>query len=319
MSGTEGGLRVLSSFEALHGALPGKFSATVGNFDGFHLGHAAVVRELVSSARKRGVPAVAVTFQPHPLAVVGRPERPFVLTPVDEKTELMTGTGLDALLVLTFDHRMAASSAPDFLSALGAGRLSYLVLGYDFRMGHDRACDVKGLAVIALAAGCALDVVPPVTHGGDPVSSSRIRDALWSGGAEDAAAMLGRPYRLRGRVVPGSGLGTRLGYPTANMALPTGKLIPADGVYRVAAVEGCVGAGLLYVGTRPTFGDGGERRVEVHVPRGRGAPYGAELAVDVIDFVRPDKAFASAACLQEQIRRDLATAGLSGDDGEGDR
>lgn len=309
-------MRILSSFEELRDALPGTFSATVGNFDGFHLGHAAVVSELVSSALSGGVPAVAVTFEPHPLTVVGRPERPFVLTPVTEKAELMADTGLDALLVLEFNRDMAATSAREFLSALGGGRLSHLVLGYDFRMGRDRACDVKGLTVIASEAGCALDVVAPVTYGVDPISSSRIRDALWTGEAKDTMAMLGRPYRLRGRVAPGSGLGTRLGYPTANLALPLQKLIPADGVYRTMVLEGCPGPGLLYVGTRPTFGES-ERRVEVHVPHGRGAPYGAELTLDVIELIRPDRAFANAAELKEQIRRDLESAGLARATGRG--
>jgi riboflavin kinase / FMN adenylyltransferase len=319
VSRSEEHVRVLTSFEELHGVLPGAFSATVGNFDGFHRGHAAVVSELVASAMSRGVPAVAVTFEPHPLAVVGRPERPFVLTPVSEKAALMTGTGLDALLVLEFSREMAATSARDFLAALGAGRLSHLALGYDFRMGRDRACDLRGLAVIASEADGALEVVPPVMHGAEPISSSRIRDALWSGDAGDAAAMLGRPYRLRGRVTPGAGLGARLGYPTANIALPPEKLVPSDGVYRVEVVEGCPGPGLLYVGTRPTFGEGGGRRVEVHVPHGSGAPYGAELAVDVMEFIRPDRAFASAADLKEQIRRDLETAGLADGEGGGGR
>jgi riboflavin kinase/FMN adenylyltransferase len=303
-------VRILSSFEGLRDALPVAFSATVGNFDGFHRGHAAVVAELVSRAASRGVPAVAVTFDPHPLSVVGRPAEAFVLTPVAEKAALVADTGLDALLVLEFTRGMAATSAREFLSALSGGRLTHLVLGYDFRMGRDRACDVGGLAIIAAETGCALDVVAPVTHGVDPISSSRIRDALWSGDAGDATAMLGRPYRLRGRVVPGCGLGTRLGYPTANLALPAEKLVPSDGVYRVLVVEGCPGAGLLYVGTRPTFGSG-ERRVEVHVPGGGGAPHGTEVAVDVVELVRPDRAFATADDLKEQIRLDLETAGLT--------
>jgi riboflavin kinase/FMN adenylyltransferase len=307
-------MRIVSSFHELHSALPGAFSATVGNFDGFHLGHAAVVSELVSSARSRGTPGVAVTFEPHPLTVVGRPMRPSSLTPVAEKVGLMASTGLDALLVLEFDRDMAATPAREFLQALGGGRLSHLVLGYDFRMGRDRSCDVQGISVIASETGCGLDVVPPVRHGADPISSSRIRDALWSGDVGDAAAMLGRPYRLRGPVTPGAGLGTSLGYPTANLGLPREKLLPLDGVYRVMVVEGCPGAGLLYVGTRPTFGES-ERRVEIHVPRGRGAAYGAEFAVDVMEFVRPDRAFATASDLKEQIRRDIETAGLAGEEG----
>ncbi len=309
-------MRILSSFTELHEALSGTFSATVGNFDGFHRGHAAVVSELLAVARARGVPAVGVTFDPHPLAVLGLPERPFVLTTVEERAGLMAEAGLDALLVLQFDRVLAATSAGDFLSALGRGRLTHLVLGYDFRMGRDRGCDVSGIAAIASEAGCGLDVVPPVIHGAEPVSSSRIRDALWGGDAGDASAMLGRPYRLRGRVVQGAGIGTRLGYPTANLELPPEKLVPSDGVYRASVVGDDGAPGLLYIGSRPTFGEG-VRRVELHVPGGRGAAYGAELAVDVVEFIRPDRAFASAADLQAQILLDLRAAGLVRDGGTG--
>jgi riboflavin kinase/FMN adenylyltransferase len=296
-------MRIVRDTEALHAGLSGAFCATVGNFDGFHRGHAAVVAELVAVARRRSVPAVALTFDPHPLSVVGNPQRPFALTPGAEREELMAEAGLDAMVVAPFDAVVAAMSAKDFLADLGRGRLSHLVLGYDFRMGKGRATGVDGLAAMLSGGACALDVVPPVMHRGAPVSSSRIRDALWSGDAVEAAGMLGRAYRLRGRVVAGDGVGTRLGYPTANLLLPPGKLVPADGVYR-AGVGGADSPGLLYVGTRPTLGCA-ERRVEVHVPGWRGAAQGTELEVEVMGFLRGDRGFPSIEELRDQIRRDV--------------
>jgi riboflavin kinase/FMN adenylyltransferase len=296
-------VRIARDLTALHEGLRGGFCASVGNFDGLHLGHAAVLAELRAVARRRGVPAVAVTFDPHPQSVIGRHERPFALTPGAEREELMGGAGLDALVLLRFDAAVAAMSASEFLSDLGRGRLSHLVLGYDFRMGKGRAAGVGDLVVMLSGTECGLDVVPPVMHGGAPVSSSRIRDALWSGRAEDAAAMLGRAYRLRGSVGAGDGLGTRLGFPTANILLPPDKLVPADGVYR-ARVGGAPGPGLLYVGARPTVG-GSDRRVEVHVPGWGGATQGSRLEVEVLSFVRGDAAFATLEELRDQIRRDV--------------
>jgi riboflavin kinase/FMN adenylyltransferase len=300
-------MRVVRSPDEMEGVDPEQLTLTVGNFDGFHLGHQAVLAELLASAAPRGGFALAVTFEPHPVAMV-RPERaPALLTTLDEKTALMSATGLAALLVVDFTRELMGTSAADFLTWLGVGRGSHMVLGYDFHMGRDRACDVGALSALGARLGYGLDVVPPVEFQGAPISSSRIRDRLAAGDVVAAADMLGRPYALSGRVVAGDGVGADLGAATANLALKEGKLLPADGVYFVTIPALAGRPGVLYVGTRPTFGEG-PRRAEVHVLDLEGDLRGGELAVEVRRRLRGDRKFADPARLREQIRADLEAA-----------
>lgn len=285
-----------------------RVSASIGNFDGVHLGHELVFSELRAGAASRGAFALAVTFDPHPESVLGRGGAArTVLTPLDEKAELVERAGLDALLVVRFTEETACLAAWDFLSWAGVGRGSHLVVGYDFKMGSGRTCDTAELARLGSEVGYGLDVVPPVEFGGRPISSSRIRDALASGDVQGASAMLGRPYALRGRVVGGEGVGGRLGARTANMDLPPSKHLPADGVYFVTVDTLGGRPGLLYVGTRPTLGPG-ERRVEVHVLDLEADLRGTLLAVGIRRRLRDDVRFESAAQLKEEIARDIARA-----------
>lgn len=210
-----------------------QLTMTLGNFDGLHLGHQAVIAELVGSARARGGTCVAVTFDPHPLAVVHPERSPRLLTPLDERLDALAGTGIDATLVIDFTPEIAAEDASTFLRWLGVVRGAHLVLGYDFQMGRERACDLSTLSAMGAEFGYGLDVVPPVEHEGLPISSSRIRESVARGDVQDAAAMLGRPYSLAGTVVHGSGVGRELGSPTANLGVPAEKLLPCDGVYFV--------------------------------------------------------------------------------------
>jgi riboflavin kinase/FMN adenylyltransferase len=308
-------MRVVRSPGEIAGVEPGRLTLTVGNFDGVHLGHRAVLAELEASAAPRGGFALAVTFEPHPVAVV-RPDRaPELLTTLDEKIALMGATGLAALLVVDFTRELAAASAAEFLAWLGVGRGSHLVLGHDFHMGRDRACDVGGLSALGARLGYGLDVVPPVEYLGAPVSSSRIREALAAGDPESAAEMLGRAYTLSGRVVAGEGVGAGLGAPTANLAIPEGKLLPGDGVY-YATIPSLGGfPAVLYVGTRPTFGEGA-RTAEVHVLDLDLDLKGGELVVEVRRRLRGDRRFSNREALAAQIRADLAAArAASLDDG----
>jgi riboflavin kinase/FMN adenylyltransferase len=300
-------MRVFRSPDEIAAPEPGRLTLTVGNFDGVHLGHRAVLAELKASAAPRGGVALAVTFEPHPVAVV-RPDRaPELLTTLDEKVALMGETGLTALLVVDFTRELADASAAEFLGWLGVGRGSQLVLGYDFRMGRDRACDVGALSALGARLGYGLDVVPPVEYLGAPVSSSRIREALEAGDPDSAAEMLGRLYTFRGRVVAGEGVAAGLGAPTANLAVPEGKLLPGDGVYyaRIPSLGGLPAA--LYVGTRPTFGSGA-RRAEVHVLDLDLDLMGEDLLVDVRRRLRGDRRFADREALAAQIRADLGAA-----------
>ena len=288
---------------------------TLGNFDGLHRGHQAVIAELVRSAGIRGGVSVAVTFDPHPLVVVRPDVAPRLLSLTEEKLEAMSATGLDVALVVDFTREIASEDALTFLSWLGVGRGSHLVLGYDFQMGRDRACDLATLSGMGSELGFGLDVVPPVEHDGLPISSSRIRACVEEGDVEGAAAMLGRPYRIRGSVVAGAGLGRDLGAPTANLSVAREKLLPADGVY-FAAVEGTGSRpGLLYVGTRPTLGPGG-RVAEVHILDFEGELYGSELAVSVLRRLRGDAQFDGTEELSRRIREDIERARSMSNGGE---
>ncbi|MBN2564899.1 MAG: riboflavin biosynthesis protein RibF [Candidatus Eisenbacteria bacterium] len=286
---------------------PADLTLTVGNFDGLHLGHQAVVAEMQAGARGRGSVSTVVTFDPHPAAVVHPGSAPCLLTPTEEKLALLAETGVDVTLVVEFTADVAGMDAVGFLDQLGVGPGSHLVLGYDFHMGKDRACGPARLYEMGSVLGYGLDIVPPVLHAGVPVSSSRIRQSVEAGEMEEAGSMLGRPYAIVGQVVSGASLGGQLGFPTANLDTAPGKLLPADGVY-FATVETLGGTpGLLYVGSRPTFGDS-RRAVEVHVIDFSGDLYGAVMTAAVHRRIRSDRRFGSADELRRQMDRDLAVA-----------
>lgn len=309
-------MRIVGSPDEIRGEGPEKLTLTVGNFDGLHLGHQAVFAELTASAASREGTAVAVTFEPHPVAVVKPDCAPALLTPLDEKIALMDATGVAAVLVVDFTRELAVKSASDFLSWLGVGRGSHMVLGYDFHMGRDRSCDVGRLSELGAALGYGLDVVPPVEYRGAPISSSRIRGRLLAGDVEEAWGMLGRPYSLSGRVVAGEGVGGDLGSPTANLELPPAKLLPADGVYYATSPTLDDRPAVVYVGTRPTFGEGA-RRAEVHVLDFDAELKGSRFAVAIRRRLRGDRRFADGGELAAQIRLDVeaARAAAREDDG----
>jgi riboflavin kinase/FMN adenylyltransferase len=291
------------------GELPENMSdlcITVGNFDGVHLGHRAVLSELISSGMKDDRTSVAATFVPHPLAVIAPERAPELLSPEREREELLALSGIDALLAIEFTPELAQMTALDFLVWLGIGRGAHLVLGYDFHMGHDRACGLERFGELGKEMGYGFDVVPPVLHDEIPISSTRIRESLGRGNVVAAGRMLGREYRLAGEVVAGDGIGARrFGTPTANVHLPERKLLPADGVYlvRVSSIEGAFG--LMYIGRRPTFGKT-ERRVEVHIFDVDVDLYGGRLVVDLLKRLRGDRRFDGEEALAKQILLDVA-------------
>lgn len=317
------GFRRASRVEELGIASPAGLAVTVGNFDGVHVGHQAVLAELVRVSHVTARLGVVVTFDPHPLSVVAPGRAPRLLTPLEERLELVADSGAGAALVIPFTCELAATQGSAFLRLIGVGRGSHVILGYDFHMGRDRSSGIESLRELGLSEGFDLDVVPPVLHEGEAVSSSRIRAAVSRGKVAAATAMLGRPYRLVGAVVSGDGIGGReLGTPTANLATRPAKLLPEDGVYYVREA-GSGRPGVLYIGRRPTFGDG-ERRVEVHLLDAREDLYGGHLAVDVLQRIREDRRFEDLAALGKQIAEDVRAAralaegrGGAGTGGEG--
>jgi riboflavin kinase/FMN adenylyltransferase len=282
----------------------------VGNFDGVHLGHLALVAELRRRADAVGGPAVVMTFDPHPLQLL-RPEQfQPVLTTVADRAELLLAGGADHVLIVR--------TTPEFLQLKAAAFFDQVVLrqlaaravveGVNFRFGHGREGDVTLLGMACAGAGVELGLVPPrTTADGAGISSSRVRNALVAGDVRRAAELLGRPYRLRGHVAKGERRGQLLGFPTANLDQAE-TLVPGDGVYVVRAYHaGRAWPGAANVGPNPTFGEQA-RKVEVHLIGFQGDLYGQRLAVDFLDRLRDVRPFGGPDLLIAQLRDDIEQA-----------
>jgi len=284
---------------------------TVGTFDGVHLGHMAVLREIAARAEAAGRKSVLVTFEPHPLEVVNPQAAPPLLTTGPERREVLAGTGLDYVVFLRFDRRLADFTPERFVREVLIGRcgMRELVIGHDHGFGRGRSGDVETLRRLGQSDGFAVDVVGAVELGGHAVSSTAIRRAVAGGDLRSAARLLGRPYTLSGRVVRGEGRGRTLGVPTINVGeVPERKLLPPDGVY-AARVEwaGGIAGGMLNQGARPTFGES-RRGVEVHLFGVDADLYGQWVRVEWVERLRDVKRFGSVEQLQEQLKRDRAAA-----------
>lgn len=284
---------------------------TVGVFDGVHVGHRRILEETRMLARGLACRSVAVTFEPHPVAVLVPRRAPALLTGLRERLRLLRASGVDETLVLGFSPKLGARRAEWFVRRLLLGKLNLarLVIGYDFRFGKGREGDAGYLEALGGELGFGVDIVPPVMHRGRPVSSTRIREALARGDVASAGLMLGRPYGLTGKVIRGEGRGRTLGYPTANLAAEEpGKLLPADGVYAARVMMGgAVRPGVLYVGTRPTYG-GGSRGVEVHLLDAAERLYGRSMAVEFVARLRGERAFGSDRALRLAVAVDVRRA-----------
>lgn len=304
-------MRVFRQWQAVPAPWRGAV-AVLGNLDGVHRGHQALLRLAIAEAIRRDRPAGAVVFEPHPVAFF-RPDAPsFRLTPFDARARLLRRFGVDALYVLKFDAGMAARSPEAFVrEVLAAGLgLSHVVVGAEFQFGHGRAGDAAMLEALGSRHGIAVTRADLV--GGGPaakISSTRIREALREGRPRDAARDLGHWWTLEGHVRPGDRRGRTIGFPTANIALK-GTLEPALGVYAVRVTLGGTGAlleGVANFGRRPTFGKH-DVLLEVHLFDFAGDLYGKRLSVAFIDFVRPERRFASVAELKAQIAADAEMA-----------
>jgi riboflavin kinase/FMN adenylyltransferase len=284
---------------------------TVGSFDGVHLGHQAVLVEVARRAESAGRASALVTFEPHPLAVVNPQAAPPLLTTGAERREMLAQLPVDYAFFLRFDHQLAELSPEEFVRGVLLARCQMrdLVFGYDHGFGRGRSGDVETLRRLGSQLGFGVDVVPPVDLGGEPISSGRIRRAVAGGDLRTAARLLGRPYRVTGRVVEGERRGRLLGVPTINLGeLPREKLLPPDGVYAVW-VEwrgGRVG-GMMNQGPKPTFGDG-RRSIEAHLFGFDGDLYGEWVRLEWVERLRDVRRFGSALELQEQLARDRARA-----------
>lgn len=294
-------------------AMPEPFRGAVialGNFDGFHRGHQAVVGEAVRWARELGRPAVVATFDPHPMRLFKPETPPFRLTTLDQRHELFAQAGADAMLVFRFDHALAATSAQDFVVRLLGEHLGAagVVTGEDFTFGKGREGNVAMLAELGAAHGIAARAIGPVESAGETVSSSRIRAALQAGDCEGAAALLTRPFAIRGVVGHGDKRGRTIGYPTANLDLGS-YLRPRYGIYAVTGhlPGGVVVKGAANLGIRPSF-DPPKELLEPYFFDWSGDLYGQEIEVAFHHFLRPEAKFDSIEALTEQMARDCDRA-----------
>ncbi|EZP54844.1 MULTISPECIES: bifunctional riboflavin kinase/FAD synthetase [Sphingomonas] len=282
----------------------------LGNFDGFHLGHQAVVGRAVARARAEGRPALVATFDPHPVRHFRPDAPPFRLTTLDQRQRLFAAAGVDAMVVFHFDAALAALSAEDFI-ATGLHRnlaAAGVVTGEDFTFGHRKSGNVALLAARGSAHGFTAETVAAVTLDGEPVSSTRIRTLLRAGKPREAARLLTRPFAVEGIVQHGDKVGRTIGYPTANLDM--GKYLrPAYGIYAVTATlaDGRRLNGAANLGIRPTF-DPPKELLEPYFFDFSGDLYGQPIEVALIDYLRAEAKFDSLDALTRQMARDCAAA-----------
>jgi riboflavin kinase/FMN adenylyltransferase len=321
-------------------------AVTLGNFDGVHLGHRALLRKALSTARKFDLPAAAVTFDPHPLRLLKGENAPPQLISLQGKLDCFEQLGLDVALVLPFTREIAAMRPEEFVRAvlLDALHTRALVVGYDYAFGRDRRGNAALLTELGRLHGFSVEEAPALLKGGEPVSSTRIRALLREGDVAGAARLLGRPYSAEGIVEHGKARGgSLLGFPTANLSPDAGILLPRHGAYVVAVeidsrskkqagevcpacaceggrlpladssgqkpdtLSGRVLRGVANVGVNPTFGNG-FARVETHILHFNGDLYGVPLKVHFLQRIRDERKFASVDELAARIRQDVREA-----------
>jgi riboflavin kinase / FMN adenylyltransferase len=295
--------------ETVEGTLRGGIVA-LGNFDGFHLGHQAVVGRAVALARAQGRPAIVATFDPHPVRYFKPDVPPFRLTSLDQRQRLFAEAGADAMLVFKFDAELANVAAQDFITdrliarACAAG----VVTGEDFTFGKGRGGNTMVLAEIGGAHDLIVETVGPVEEAGETISSSRIRDALQAGDCAAATHLMTRPFAIQGVVQHGDKVGRTIGYPTANLDMAD-YLRPRYGIYAVRGrlPDGRVLDGAANLGVRPTF-DPPKELLEPYFFDFSGDLYGQEVEVELHAFIRPEAKFDSLDALTAQMERDCEAA-----------
>jgi riboflavin kinase/FMN adenylyltransferase len=291
--------------------LPRGSTVTVGSFDGVHLGHQAVLREIARRAAAAGRVSVLVTFEPHPLEVVNPQAAPPLLTTDPERREILAQLPLDYVLLVRFDRQLASLSPEDFVDRvlLEQCQMRELVIGHDHGFGRGRSGDVDTLRHMGALRGFDVDVVEVVDVGEQHVSSSRIRRAVAGGDLITAARMLGRPYQVSGQVGEGERRGRQLGVPTINLSdIPPQKLLPPDGVYAVRVEwRGGRAEGMMNQGPKPTFQDG-RRSLEAHLFDFDGNLYGEWVRIEWVERLRDVERFPSVDALKQQLDRDRTRA-----------
>jgi riboflavin kinase / FMN adenylyltransferase len=303
----------VQNFQVVHDFAPGEAlrgaTVAIGNFDGVHRGHKAVIAAALARARVLGKPSAALTFEPHPRAFFNPDEPLFRLTPEAAKLRLLAATGLDGAIVLTFNAELAKLTAEDFVQRVLVDRfaISGAAIGFNFHFGANRAGSPDFLQAEGKRHGFAVDIVPPLLDGGRPVSSGPIRAALAAGRLDDAAEFLGYPWFVSGTVIHGDKRGRELGFPTANLRLDPACAL-RHGIYAVrTAIAGRRYDGVASFGRRPMF-DTGAVLLEIFLFDFAGDLYGANIDVAFIAWLRDEAMFASAKDLMRQMKEDSRLA-----------
>ena len=289
----------------------GPCAATIGNFDGVHLGHRSILRAVATAARERSMTSVALTFDPHPLKIVAPQHAPEALTSIGQRVELIRGQGIEWVAVLPFTAELSRLTPWEFAERVLFAKLGarHVTIGENFRFGRGQAGNVATLRSLGARLGFDVALAGTVSVGGQAVSSTRVRDLVRQGRVRQAGDLLGRAFSLRGPIVRGDGIGSKRTVPTLNMA-PESEVLPGDGVYVTSTAlpgEDACRESVTNVGLRPTFG-GRMRTVETYLLGSMegGAPDAIELKF--LRKIRDERKFPSAESLREQIRADIEVA-----------
>lgn len=283
----------------------------IGDFDGVHLGHREVISRAIERARLLGVPAAIMTFDPHPREVLGKAQYSKILTPIAEKMRLFAELGVDQVYIVHFTPELARVSPEDYYkNMLYPLKPRAIVVGFDFTFGHRGQGTAETLAKLA-KAGESIEVIAPHNMDGEKISSTLIREQLHLGRLERVKPLLGRHYRIQGKVVKGEGRGRKIGYPTANLEPLDRYVIPRQGVYAVRVyLDGEVLKGVMNIGIKPTFHEDEEQppTLEVHILDRNEDLYGRTLEIEFAAYLRPEMKFSSVEMLIEQIAKDAQKA-----------
>lgn len=295
---------------------------TIGNFDGVHVGHRAIMETVIERARLAGGESVVLTFDPHPRKVLHPERAPRLLATTEQKLEILAEIGVDVVIIEPFDKSFASMPPDQFVREIVHRRIDpvEVFVGYDFHFGRDREGSMKLLSETGPQLGFAVTIIPEVKVGERDVNSTRIRDLLAEGEVEEAARLLGRPFAIRSEVRRGEQRGRTLGFPTANL-LPENEVLPAPGVYAgYARILGGVEKGeawkgdaalhraVINVGKRPTFHRDGQLLAEAHLLDFEGDLYGRALELSFCHRLRAEQKFPSVDLLREQIAADVDQA-----------
>jgi riboflavin kinase/FMN adenylyltransferase len=282
---------------------------TMGNFDGIHRGHQALVLRLVEDARRRNITSVVMTFDPHPLKVVAPARAPRLILAAEDKIELFRDLGIDVLINQRFDTSFASLGAEEFVRSFIVGKLKAkkIWVGRDLRFGHGRKGNVEQLVSWGAESGFEVSIVEPILVNGARVSSSQIRELIEAGRVDEARTWLGRYHFISGTVVEGNRRGRQLGFPTANIASRT-EVLPCDGIYATLFYDGYEQwLSVSSIGVNPTFGDG-PRTVESYILDVNRDVYGKTIKLAFVKKIREEKKFAAVDGLVAQIQNDVRTA-----------